>query len=76
MACGRFMQSQPSKASSFRGCVFSGDGGAFTTASLYSPLAVAADRAGNVSIVDAGRAVFDRRRDMARSDSDHAATPG
>jgi hypothetical protein len=33
---------------------FSGDGGPATSASLYSPLAVAADRAGNVFIVDAG----------------------
>jgi sugar lactone lactonase YvrE len=33
---------------------FSGDGGPGTSASLYSPLAVAADRAGNVFIVDAG----------------------
>ena len=33
---------------------FSGDGGPATSASLYSPLAVATDRAGNVFIVDAG----------------------
>jgi sugar lactone lactonase YvrE len=33
---------------------FSRDGGPATSASLYSPLAVAADRAGNVFIVDAG----------------------
>src|SRR5215469_536937 len=31
---------------------FSGDGGPGTSASLYSPVAVAADRAGNVFIVD------------------------
>src|SRR6476660_2859932 len=33
---------------------FSGDGGPATSAALYSPLAVAADNAGNVFIVDAG----------------------
>src|SRR5215472_18448814 len=33
---------------------FSGDGGPGASASLYSPLAVAVDRAGNVFIVDAG----------------------
>ena len=33
---------------------FSGDGGPGTSASLYSPMAVAVDRAGNVFIVDAG----------------------